>query len=251
MNPSKIVLACFLLGGCAGQKAEGSFAAAAPPAAPAPAPALAPTAAGALLATAAPDAPSARVPTFAELADSCVKDRGSEACTMAPEEAERTCRSMTPTKALRAFSSPRGLRVGYLTRDMEAWSTARVLGSKSRAAFDEEVLVLASRHAKGGIVVTGSAVTYEILRYDGTCASLTSDEITFKRAPFPARPIRWEKLEAPVREDLEAQPAVARARARTTAACDRDRTTKACVVATRTLGAAIVTAMKKAARDGA
>lgn len=170
---------------------------------------------------------------------SCLPD-GKKRCALAPADASELCRSMTPSTALHLFASQKKMRLGYLTRDMEAWSTDHARQTKSRARFDEEVMVLATRASKSGVVVQGAAVTYEVLRWDGSCASLMGDELTFRRAPRPVRPIRVDRLYLPTQTKLldDARIHVAADRAATT--CGADDKTVACDVARRAFGDVVV-----------
>ena len=222
-------------------------AAHAPPASPAapmftlpPLEAAEATAPALLVATAMPkEAPA----TFDGLAEQCTQGNGAATCSMSFKSAETVCKSMSPTDALRAFAGHGRLSVAYLTHDLDAWSTARVRSTKSRASFDEEVLVLAERRAQGSIIVSGSAVSYEVLRYDGSCATLMGDELTFKAPPLAARPVPWDKLDGATRETLATDRNVKSALAKRAAACASPGS-KRCVVTSRLLGGAVLTAAR-------
>ncbi len=103
----------------------------------------------------------------------------------------------------------------YLNRNVEAWYTTGRNSTKAQLVFDEEVLVL--RHPKdggGGIIVNGGSGPYDVLRWDGVCASLGGEEITLKRPPAPKRPsIPWQHLEANVRDALLGDATIAKAEA--------------------------------------
>jgi hypothetical protein len=63
----------------------------------------------------------------------------------------------------------------YLARDTEAWDASGGVGSAAtKLAYDEEVLVLAFRPPAntGGMVVSGANGAYDVIRWDGVCASL-------------------------------------------------------------------------------
>jgi hypothetical protein len=147
---------------------------------------------------------------------------------------------MTPTAALRVLASNKKLRVGYLTRDMEAWSTGNARQTKSRARFDEEVMVLSTRASKSSVVVTGAAVSYEVLRWDGSCASLMGEELTFRRAPRPVRPIRVDRLYLPMQTKLLDDARIHAAADRASSACSADDKAVACDLARRTFGDVVV-----------
>ena len=83
-----------------------------------------------------------------------------------------------------------------MRRNTEAWIATGRRTSLSNMMLDEEVIVLEQRTLRGGVVMNGSAVNYEVLRFDGTCVSLMGDEITFRKPPVPPRyaPVQWERL---------------------------------------------------------
>jgi hypothetical protein len=174
-----------------------------------------------------------------EILASCVAD-GKKKCVLAQADASELCRSMTPSAALHVFASNKKMRVGYLTRDMEAWSTDHARQTKSRARFDEEVMVLATRSSKSSVVVQGAAVTYEVLRWDGSCASLMGDELTFRRAPRPIRPIRVDRLYLPAQTKLLDDPRIRAAADRADTTCGADDKAIACDIARRAFGDVVV-----------
>ena len=54
-----------------------------------------------------------------------------------------------------------------------------------------------------GITVSGAGASYDFLRWDGTCASLTAEEMTFNKPPKPkAPPIQWRAIEDATKEAL-------------------------------------------------
>jgi hypothetical protein len=56
---------------------------------------------------------------------------------------------------------------------------------------------------KGGMVVSGASGSYDVLRWDGTCASLMGEEVTTKPAPAPRyAKIPWKNLGENIREAL-------------------------------------------------
>lgn len=204
------------------------------------------TAADAVPATEAPvQQPEATSPSrnADEILASCVPD-GKKKCALAPVDADELCRSMTPSAALHVFVNNKQMRLGYLTHDTDAWSTGNARQTKSRARFDEEVLVLATRSSKS-IVVQGAALSYEVLRWDGSCASLMGDELTFRRAPRPVRPIRVDRLPLPAQTKLLDEPRIHAAADRADTTCSADDKTVACDLARRTFGDVVLARARK------
>ena len=184
-----------------------------------------------------PEPPPAR--DVDEVLAGCQAD--GKKCSVSPDDAAEICRAMNPTVALHVFANNKKLRVGFLTRDMEAWSTTQSHATKTRARFDEEVLVLAKRKAKGTVIVQGAAETYEVLRWDGSCASLMGDEITFRRAPRPVRPVKVDRLHLPVQAKLANDARIHAALDRADTACQANDGSVACDVARRSFGDAVAT----------
>ncbi len=175
----------------------------------------------------------------------CVRAKGVKACSITPKEVTEVCSSVSPTRAAHLFVRNEKLALGYLTRNMATWSTAaKVRSTMSNASFDEEVLVLAERRSRGGVIVSGAAVSYEVLRWDGTCATLMGNELTYAKAPLPVRGVRIERLELDAQEALLSDPRIHQASDRADAACKKEGSQK-CEVARRQLGAAVVSRGKR------
>lgn len=72
----------------------------------------------------------------------------------------------------------------YLTHDTEAWNASGGASSNDKVLFDEEVIVMVERAAQtGGIVVGNGGSSFDVMRWDGTCVSLQSEELTFTPPP--------------------------------------------------------------------
>jgi hypothetical protein len=145
---------------------------------------------------------SRQVPTTCETAD--------KVCLPPVGFVKRLCGGFHPDAALALFAKGTPFTRGYLTRDTEAWNASGGSSSSDKLLFDEEVLVLYRRVPDtGGMVVSGSGGGYDVLRWDGTCASLMAEEV---RLNVPAKPkfapIPWKSLDAKTREALEADEKV-------------------------------------------
>lgn len=130
-------------------------------------------------------------------------------CTVGKEFAKRLCQSTYVNVALAMFAKGTPWQRGYLTRKTEAWNAEGGASVAGWVEFDEEVLVLNSRMPpKGGMVVSGTG-GYQTLRWDGSCVTLQSEEVTFKRPPAPKYPrIEWRWLEDGMRDALRKDPKV-------------------------------------------
>lgn len=96
---------------------------------------------------------------------------------------KRLCEDVNPDLALVYLRKDSPFTRGYLTRNTDAWNASGGASSQDKLMFDEEVIVLAVRSNKTGIQVSGSSGGYDVLRWDGSCATLSGEEITFKAPP--------------------------------------------------------------------
>lgn len=176
---------------------------------------------------------------------SCTTPKGSTICSLTPKDIQHVCRSGSPQAALKAFAQGSKLSRGFLRGDVDVWSSVhRARTSKGRARLDEEVLVLSETRMRGGIVMTGSAVSYEVLRWNGQCATLSSGEMTLKRSPRalpPRRPLDFAKLDPSTLEWLRSDAALDRLEDAREIACSpaRSAASRACEVASTKRDAAL------------
>ena len=164
---------------CGGSKPAAAPAAESKPAADAPA-ADAPAAENKSEPAAAAGASSAGVPT------KCFKS--GAVCSPEPGFVKRLCNGKYPSIGLYLFSNPAWTR-GYLTRRTQAWNASGGASDSGWVEFDEEVLILYARVADtGGMQVSGAGGSYDALRWDGSCITLQSEEVTMSKAPAPKYP---------------------------------------------------------------
>lgn len=109
-------------------------------------------------------------------------------CSPDPKFVKRLCNGKYPSLGLFLFSNPAWTR-GYLTRRTQAWNASGGASDSGWVEFDEEVLILYARVADaGGIQVSGAGGSYDALRWDGSCVTLQSEEVTMSKAPAPKYP---------------------------------------------------------------
>ena len=169
-----------------------------PPAAP-PAPTAAPTAE-----PSAEPAPAAEKPATALSHRVPRQDR--EALPASPDFVKRLCGGFFPDVALQMLSKGTPWTRGYLrVKSAEAWNASGGVSSGEKIVFDEELVVLTRREAAtGGMTVSGAGGGYDVLRWDGSCASLQDEEVTLNPSPSPKA--AKVPLEAPRRQDPEGHP---------------------------------------------
>jgi len=109
-------------------------------------------------------------------------------CSPDPQFVKRICNGKYPSLGLYLFSNPAWTR-GYLTRRTQAWNASGGASDSGWVEFDEEVLILYARVADtGGMQVSGAGGSYDALRWDGSCITLQSEEVTMSKAPAPKYP---------------------------------------------------------------
>ena len=141
-------------------------------------------------------------------AEGAVKD--AKACLPPAEFAKKLCSGSYPEVALGLFAKGTPWTRIWLAGDVDAWNASGGLSARTKLAFDEEVIVL-SKHAPntGGIVMTGAAASYDVVRADGSCYSVMDGEITTRRPPTPKlAAVPWSRLEETTRRALTASPKV-------------------------------------------
>lgn len=172
-------LSIALAAACGGAKPAQSPAAEAEPQAASPA-AAAPVAEAPATPASGGGAAPGSVPT------QCFKS--GAVCSPDPQFVKRLCNGKYPSLGLYLFSNPKWTR-GYLTRRTQAWNASGGASDSGWVEFDEEVLILYARVADaGGMQVSGAGGSYDALRWDGSCVTLQSEEVTMSKAPAPKYP---------------------------------------------------------------
>jgi len=147
------------------------------------------------------------------LPETCGEQGPRKVCTPDAEVAKRLCSADQPDAALTLFAKGTPFSRAYMTREVDGWNAAGGRTHQAKLQFDEEVLVMAYRkaNANGIIMVTknGDTGTYDVMRWDGSCVSVTADEISTNRPPQPKRaPILWKRLEEPTKAALLGEPKI-------------------------------------------
>jgi hypothetical protein len=168
-----------------------------PPAAP-PEPTTAPSAAAS--AAPAPDADRS-----ADTLPTTCTDAGDKLCMPPGDFVKRLCGGFFPDVALSMLAKGTPWTRGYLrVKSTEAWNASGGVSSADKIIFDEEFVILTHRRADtGGMVVSGAGGGYDVLRWDGTCASLMDEEVSLKTPPAPkSAKIPWKSLDNKIRNAL-------------------------------------------------
>lgn len=114
-------------------------------------------------------------------------DGKDKLCLPPKSFAKRVCGSgFHPDLALHFFGKSSPFSRGYLAMNVNAWNASGGASSADKLVFDEEIIVLLERKADtGGMQVSGAGGSYDVLRWDGTCSTLSSEELTFNAPPKP------------------------------------------------------------------
>lgn len=143
------------------------------------------------------------------LPKACAKKNG--ACVPPRPFVEKLCAGDYPSVALYLFGNGLPWTRGYLKGRTKAWNASGGASDNTWLEFDEEVLVLAERKADlGGMQVSGGGgASYDALRWDGSCVTLSGDELTLDKPPAPkTSKVEWRFLDDNVQEALRAVPAI-------------------------------------------
>jgi len=132
------------------------------------------------------------------------KDDG--VCLPPANFAKRLCGGFFPDVALSMFAKGTPWTRAYLRRDVEAWNASGGVSSSDKLVFDEEVLILVQRKPDtGGMTVSGASGSLDVLRWDGTCASLMGEEVTTRTPPAAKyAKIPWKSLSDDIQHALMA-----------------------------------------------
>lgn len=137
----------------------------------------------------------------AELPSAC---SGSGNGCYPPVEFVRTlCKQRYPGVAVVMFNKSAPWRHAYVkVKDVAPFNSLGGPSAHTRLEFLEEVVLLRQRQpSKQQMMIQDLPVTYDVLRFDGTCATLADDEFMTRKpvvAPHYA-PVIWQQIDTRVR----------------------------------------------------
>jgi hypothetical protein len=150
-----------------------------------------------------------KAPAASGMPKDCSKKTG--ACVPPRAFVEKLCSGSYPSMSLFLFGNKSPWSRGYLKGRTKAWNASGGASADGWLEFDEEVLVLAERKADlGGMQVSGGGgASYDALRWDGSCVTLSGDEMTLDKPPSPkTSKVEWRFLDDNVQEALRTESAV-------------------------------------------
>lgn len=145
--------------------------------------------------------------------EACAGD--GAACVMPRGFVQRLCggRSTYPELALLFFQKGSPWRRAYVAvREAAPFNGMNGPSSEEKLTFEEELLVLSENKVDtGGMQVSGAGSSYDLLRWDGTCVTLSAEEV---RLSGPSKPkhagIPWRILEDATQNALLQNEAIAK-----------------------------------------
>jgi hypothetical protein len=133
-------------------------------------------------------------------------------CVPPPGWVKRLCEDVYPDVALHMFSPGTPWKRLYMVARAEPFNAsggASLLGDKLERG--EEVIALRRRSNDGSFQV-GDIAGYDVLRWNGACSTIHDGDFASDR---PSRVVQskveWRRLGLPLRQQLEAQPAISAA----------------------------------------
>jgi hypothetical protein len=135
-------------------------------------------------------------------------------CLPPPGWVNRLCEDVYPDVALHMFKPGTPWKRLYMTARAEPFNASggsSLLGDKLERG--EEVIALKRRSENDGQIQVGdNNAGYDILRWNGACATIHDGDYAEER---PSRivqsKVEWRRLSLPLRQALEAQPSIAAA----------------------------------------
>lgn len=130
-------------------------------------------------------------------------DKQGELCLPPAHLVDRLCRAAHVGTAIRLFAKSSPLKRGYVRmREVRAANLRGGPVGDANLTFAEEVLILAQHGGSGEIKVSGTG-GFDVLRWDGTCATLSDDELVMQ-VPAPPRHAQfaWKYIDDSIQEAL-------------------------------------------------
>ena len=173
----------------------------------------------------------------------CYKDK--DPCVPPPKFVQALCSDTYPAVTLHMFAPGAPWGRGYLKGRVKAWNASGgVSDNEAWLEFDEEVVLLKKRGGPKGIQVSGAEGGYDALRWDGSCVTLDSSEVTLSTPPRPkAAKVEWRFLDGATQEALRESDTVTeayRARRQECKGAVSGTVSKKCVTADAKLSEVIV-----------
>ncbi len=185
----------------------------------------------------------------AKLPRNCMREGG--ACYPPVDFVRALCKKKYPGVAIAMFEKTAPWKHAFVK--VKEVAPVNSLGGPTahvQLEFLEEVLLLRDREVKLRQSIVDVPNSYDVLRFDGTCATLAEDEFMTKKPYVRPRyaPIIWQQIDADMRQALTQSSKVDQAAEAQTMACRGSFLAgggEPCKDATQQLARAIVTALSE------
>jgi hypothetical protein len=111
---------------------------------------------------------------------------------------KRMCAAAWPDLALAFYAKGTPWRRAYVAvKQADAFNGFGGPSAEEKLLFEEEVLIIGERKPNlGGMSVSGVGSSYDLIRWDGTCATLSAQEVTLRKPPKPGHAkVPWRSLD--------------------------------------------------------
>ncbi|MBK9258838.1 MAG: hypothetical protein IPM54_03265 [Polyangiaceae bacterium] len=145
--------------------------------------------------------------------EACANGTSGDGCVMPKAFVKRLCSGVYPELALMFFQKGTPWKRAYVAvKEINPFNGFSGPSSEEKLFFEEELLVLLSHKADtGGMQVSGAGSSYDVLRWDGSCATLSGEEVRLAAPPKPKHAtIPWRILEDATQEALKKDEALAK-----------------------------------------
>lgn len=145
--------------------------------------------------------------------EACANGTSGDGCVMPKAFVKRLCAGVYPELALMLFQKGTPWKRAYVAvKEVNPFNGLSGPSSEEKLFFEEELLVLRSQKMDtGGMQVSGAGSTYDVLRWDGSCATLSGEEVRLVAPPKPKHAtIPWRILEDATQEALKKDEALAK-----------------------------------------
>ncbi len=177
----------------------------------------------------------------------CVNQHGT--CVPSQKWVERLCQDSFPGVTMVMFEKSSPWTRGYMRARTEARNASGGLSGEGFLVPGEEVIILRVRQLpEGGMQVSGAG-GWDVLRWDGTCATVSSGEMGLE--PFgemKAAKVTYRYIDTAIREALRANEGVSEAYRNRRQHCKgatMGEVSKQCEVWDAKLAAAVVSAVRE------
>jgi len=147
-----------------------------------------------------------------EVPQACVER--DKLCLPPHEVVMELCRARHPDAPIVLLEKHSRWTRGYIRmKEVDSVNTLGGPSSETKLVFAEEVVILGHRSGNGGGMAVSGAGGYDVLRWDGTCATLGEEELVTWMPGLPQNaPISFKHLDPSIQEALLADKQIRAAR---------------------------------------